>query len=315
MWRLWDEIKSEFSDIFEFHHSWGLGVVRKPGGDSHQPLLDYLFAGPPAVREHLRRHYVIYASHLENLLRPPPVEAAPKAEPPADTTVQIFPCIEGSYQQESSRVRRISMGEWNTISFELSDPKTRGPIRIDPATEPCFIEVGDILIYSCESGNLLWSSLMASDRRDFQVAGTARSHPTDASLLISAGPDPVIVLNTGDDVRAPLRLTLSLRVTPLPEPALSMIQERLECVLRATLTRLQQGEQEQARLSAALNETIAARDEARAETAEARAALEKAQQRLTELEKMLAGILDSQSWKLTQPLRTLMSALRAGHTK
>jgi len=69
IWLLWDEIKAEFSETFEFHHSWGLGVLRKPGGEGQQhALLEALFNSPPSIREQIRRLYVIYASHLENIL-------------------------------------------------------------------------------------------------------------------------------------------------------------------------------------------------------------------------------------------------------
>ena len=61
VWRLWDEIKAEFPDTFEFHHSWGLGVLRKPGNVRTAPLLEYLFHSSPEVQEEVRRHYVICA--------------------------------------------------------------------------------------------------------------------------------------------------------------------------------------------------------------------------------------------------------------
>ena len=69
IWRLWDEIKAEFPEAFEFHHSWGLGVLRKPGGEIQRPdLLEALFNSPSTTQERIRRFYVIYASHLENVL-------------------------------------------------------------------------------------------------------------------------------------------------------------------------------------------------------------------------------------------------------
>jgi hypothetical protein len=69
IWLLWGEIKAEFPETFEFHHSWGLGVVRKPGGEGRRPdLLETLFGSPAPVLENIRRLYVIYGSHLENVL-------------------------------------------------------------------------------------------------------------------------------------------------------------------------------------------------------------------------------------------------------
>ena len=69
IWLLWDEIKAEFPETFEFHHSWGLGVLRKPGGEDRQPpLLELLFNGPALTQEQIRRLYVVYSSHLEKIL-------------------------------------------------------------------------------------------------------------------------------------------------------------------------------------------------------------------------------------------------------
>jgi hypothetical protein len=68
VWRLWEEIKDEFPSTFEFHHSWGLGLVRKEGEAASPPLMECLFNSFPAVCEEVRRHYVVYASHLEHLL-------------------------------------------------------------------------------------------------------------------------------------------------------------------------------------------------------------------------------------------------------
>jgi hypothetical protein len=70
VWRLWNEIKEEFPDTFEFHHSWGLGVVRNHGEAQSSPLTEVLFESSPAVREEVRRHYIVYASHLETVLGP-----------------------------------------------------------------------------------------------------------------------------------------------------------------------------------------------------------------------------------------------------
>ncbi len=70
IWRLWGEIKSEFRETFEFHHSWGLGVVRKPGG-SENAFYRLLFQSSPSTKQWIRRYYSVYASHIDNLLQGP----------------------------------------------------------------------------------------------------------------------------------------------------------------------------------------------------------------------------------------------------
>ncbi len=67
VWRLWDDIKAQFRHTFEFHHSWGLGVLAKERVPACSSFADLLFNSDPAVCEDIRHHYVVYASHLENL--------------------------------------------------------------------------------------------------------------------------------------------------------------------------------------------------------------------------------------------------------
>lgn len=71
VWRLWQEIEANFQETFSFHHSSGLGVVRKPGnGASDNRMLSFLFDQSVEAQDHVRRLYVLYAAHLESALRP-----------------------------------------------------------------------------------------------------------------------------------------------------------------------------------------------------------------------------------------------------
>ena len=80
VWRFWEELTAEFPETFEFHHSWGLGVIRKPGGAQRSQLLELLFESSPAMQEEIRRHYVLYASRLEAALGPDVAERNLTAE-------------------------------------------------------------------------------------------------------------------------------------------------------------------------------------------------------------------------------------------
>lgn len=59
VWRFWDEIERDH-ETFTFNHGFGLGVLRKAGGDRHDdaPLLRLLFSADEADREGLRTLYV-----------------------------------------------------------------------------------------------------------------------------------------------------------------------------------------------------------------------------------------------------------------
>ncbi len=86
VWRLWDEIKAEFPDTFDFHHSWGLGVAGKQRVARRSTLIELLFDGSWPVREDVRRHYVIYASHLEKVFGP---DANRELPPWRDVVAQV----------------------------------------------------------------------------------------------------------------------------------------------------------------------------------------------------------------------------------
>ncbi|MDH3707404.1 MAG: class I SAM-dependent methyltransferase [Acidimicrobiia bacterium] len=59
VWRFWDEAERNHQ-TFTFNHGFGLGVLRKPGGDRHAdaPLLQLLFSDDEADHEALRTLYV-----------------------------------------------------------------------------------------------------------------------------------------------------------------------------------------------------------------------------------------------------------------
>ncbi len=66
VWRLWSEIRKQHPS-FEFKHGFGLGVIRKQGGERRsQPLLDLLF-DDNEERHHQLRNLYVYASHLQTL--------------------------------------------------------------------------------------------------------------------------------------------------------------------------------------------------------------------------------------------------------
>jgi hypothetical protein len=68
-WRLWEQIERAFPERFAFHHSGGLGVLRKPGGGPlASPLFLSILNGTAEAREYVRRHYVIYSGYLDRIL-------------------------------------------------------------------------------------------------------------------------------------------------------------------------------------------------------------------------------------------------------
>lgn len=65
-WRYFEELEREWPETFRFKHGYGLGVLRKPGGEATpQALFELLFDPDPESRKRLRQFYVHAAHFLE----------------------------------------------------------------------------------------------------------------------------------------------------------------------------------------------------------------------------------------------------------
>jgi hypothetical protein len=211
VWQLWEQVAAEFPDTFAFHHSWGLGVMRKPGGKgASNPFLDLLFASPPRIQERLRRHYVIYASHLENLLSP---KENQRGDEPNIAHVQVYPCESEGYSEDTSITRRAEFQQWNTLTFDFPTGSRGGPLRIDPADCPCVIELGQISVALEPSGEVLWRGEGAAALRQLAYSGSAVLLPReDKCLLFSHGADPRLQLPPGTETAGAITVSISLRI-------------------------------------------------------------------------------------------------------
>lgn len=323
VWRLWNDIKAEFPDAFEFHHSWGLGVVAKDRIDRSSPLIELLFDSSLPVQEDLRRYYVIYASHLENILGRFPLAAGRPAPPPLvpEVRVQIFPWGESGHTVETCQIRRIKADTWETVVFDLRVPGALSPLRIDPAGEPCFVEIGDLEIYSI-SGELLWKP-DAERASDLTAAGTATQPYHDvASFFVSTGDDPQIMVAVPSDIRGPATVRVSLRITPASKLAIELFHgfaSRLierDAQLKERDAQINQRDA-QLRDSLSQRESLAnqlaeAAAQARQAAVESEETLRKTQELLAASEDTLYRMHHSLSWKVTAPIRKLMTFLRSG---
>jgi hypothetical protein len=65
-WKYFQELEGEYGEVFKFNHGFGLGVLRKPGGDpSDNQLLELLFSSSQQEQEKLRQLYTHAAHFLE----------------------------------------------------------------------------------------------------------------------------------------------------------------------------------------------------------------------------------------------------------
>jgi hypothetical protein len=65
VWKLWEELAPRFPHL-DFTHSWGLGVLRKPGGPAGDPaFLQTVFSGSRQEQKFLRHYYASQAELLD----------------------------------------------------------------------------------------------------------------------------------------------------------------------------------------------------------------------------------------------------------
>jgi Methyltransferase domain len=315
VWQLWDEIKAEYPETFEFHHGWGLGVMRKPGEGKGAPLTDYLFHSTPAVQEEVRRRYVIYSSHLENLLAQTAQPAAPApSRPPEEIRVQVFPFGATGFSEETALLKKMKPGTWSTLVFELPDGIGQGLLRIDPAHDPGIIEVDQLQLHSMPKDELVWDALTQPE--SLQLAGTVVMVPREAGLLlISTGNDPQLILNVPSSVSGAVKLTISLHAglasQAASETILGILQEATGNAERAQREAQQQVEAAQRELETNSLEVI----RAVREKDEVQARLRATEEKLRGEADTRASMEQSLSWKATQPIRSLMNSLRSGPRK
>ena len=346
IWRLWDEIKAEFPESFEFHHSWGLGVVRKPGKEVPLPdLLEALFNSTGSTQERIRKFYVVYASHLENTFRrasETPAHCVPEissGEPgqDADTEssqleVKVYPFGDDGYSEQTSSTQNINAGEQTSLTFELLQGIGAGRLRLDPAGCPCQVELDAISITSKESETLLWSAATPSALCQLELAGPLIALPhEDKCLLFSYGDDPQIILPAIKDEGSALIVKISLKldvtadagklaIEALQAARLAAESQTVAAKSLATDLRIElhaaQVERmlvatELARVASEKNELR--RELKRNEQTYSHAMKEELASVRSSLEleqKIRWGMEHSRSWRITKPMRDFMFALR-----
>ncbi len=207
--------------------------------------------------------------------------------------VQVFPYGESGYAEETSQVRMLKAGAWDTLVFDLPEVNSSGPLRIDPGCETGFVEVGDILVERIPSGDLVWSSPSSSPEREFKVAGTAEApFAANESFFMSIGEDPqlLVTLPAGSPER--LKLTIALRVSPASKVAVDKVVSELQAALNRQ------------------HQNAIAGDEFKQQMKACEEAKQRAQAQSANLEAQLTQLRDSLSWRMTSPIRKLKAGFK-----
>lgn len=129
----------------------------------------------------------------------------------AETTIQVFPMIEGSHFDEISFFSRMPPGKWQERSIALPAPTSPGPIRVDFVSEQTVIDLASIKVSGASGKTYLEASDAAAFSR-FSLAGDAVRLPHERYLRLRiTGMDPQVILPAFADELPAEPLVLGLR--------------------------------------------------------------------------------------------------------
>ena len=211
VWKLWDKLKEE-GQTFAFHHSWGLGVFRKPGSDAPESeLLKCLFEGTPEGQEQIRRYYSLLATELEWTHR---AELGyEKNNPAEDLPLQVYAPSSDGYQEAHSWTATVKQNRWQCVSLDILEGISGGDLRLDPADRPAIIELRGIALVSAVDQTPVWS-INGLDIASLRVGGTLMSiGSTEANgvcRFFSYGNDPQLYLPSAEAAQLDQPLTIRI---------------------------------------------------------------------------------------------------------
>jgi Methyltransferase domain len=287
VWRLWEELAHKFPH-FEFTHSWGLGVLQKPGGPASDSLLRTLLSGSTVEQEFLRHYYSSQALVLER--RALDRESAA----PVRTRFSVFPNLAGGYSESTAVRTTLAPGEWHHVVLELMQGSGRGRIRVDPAERPCLIQIAGVLLRRALDGAVVRDWSTAGAMQAFSPsADLVRLRDNDGLYCLSTGGDPQLLLPELEHALAdqPLIFEARVRISENLAPAVSLLQSDAVSVAdesadRATLEKLLQSKT--AECETALKAASTALAERDAALNEREAALRRVQQLSAEVRNLQA---------------------------
>ena len=158
-------------------------------------------------------------------------------------TAQVFWPVAGAYSELNSRSAYFARSLWSEVRFPLPAWDTATPVRFDPCTFPCVINIAEVRIRSRSDGACLWKCGIQDLREATTLGGTALwlADQGDGTIL-STGTDAQIYLTGIPQLpNLPLELQVWLKV----ETELSAVEaeiraaQSLEAEQKSTLTTLE----------------------------------------------------------------------------
>ena len=218
VWKLWEELATAFPH-FEFTHSWGLGVLVKPGSTAHLPdFVNALVSATPREQAFLRHYYASQAIVMASVQPVSFTKAAP-------AMFQVFPNLSDEYTEGTSVTSMLEAGTWHHLRLDLPQGSGAGTIRVDPANRPCVVQLAGILLRRAIDGSIVESWTDAAAAEALTPAGDLVRIPGATIQFLSTGNDARLLLPPLEPVLADQPLIFEARVRILDDlaPAVALL--------------------------------------------------------------------------------------------
>lgn len=346
VWKLWEQLQATHQETFSFHHSGGLGVLRKPGSSCrNSKLIDLLFSSNESIRDQVRCHYALYAAYLERLLETESISITSFPEPSGQAEAR-WVSISAVSDSGETALAKVEYGVWSELTLELGPGCLEGPLTFNATDTSCLIEIQKLQILHADTGRLLLHLATLVELKQLIPAEGGMFLPhSDSCQFFCFGPSPSLLFDPGFRFPGPVRIQLTLRVerelTPLAdllqallqrpgtdtmhEAELEKLQDQLKVVetqsgkLAAENASAQKRTKEleyllsQAAVQLEKYKEIASQAEwaVTMEKDRANAALRGLERCMTTVQ----SVEDSLSWRVTWPLRFILKTFRIGTEK
>jgi hypothetical protein len=223
VWRLWEELEAQHS-TFAFTHSFGLGVLRKPGGEqTNGGILSALFdshENPAAIR----KYYEGVAGHLEAQWRLSQFPHA--ARDVVRPNCQLYYSREGQYSEQQSVKAPFDAGEWRQIRLDLPIGLGDGPLRLDVVDRVCVVDVADVRLVLAANDKPIWTLKISEEFPRLTLKGPVVPIAVSQMLrLFVFGEDPQLFLpELNIQCEEPMQLKVRIRVHSDLSPLVRTIQ-------------------------------------------------------------------------------------------
>ncbi len=278
VWRLWEELQREFR-TFTLPHSWGLGVVQKPGGDTHE-----LLALDPAGHGYVSCYYSMCG---ERVMRD--IEASRRAAGGTGRALLVQSWLAGD--DVPGRSEWVAEGQWQAVSLRLTPSGANSRVQLSLLHCAGIAQVKHMCVKDGDSQ--LWEA--GGGNAPIEVEGDAMLLPSTVLTILSYGNYHRLLLPSLRHDQRELTVEIELCVTTELESVLRILHGHLDSL------------REIARLSGALRQ-------AAPEWANG-AGLEAAVEALGAASRERTALLSSWSWRLMRPVRSVAAAVGYGRSR